>query len=253
MIFLHDVWVNWFEGEENSYNVCHYFEWRKSDNIQLLEQIPLLYITSELYEYITDDLHEVPHKLLERIYRRAYQRIRQAKEVIDFAAVITDGRDIMAFDTLGYEIPVRKSRLIPRQEQRVMQMISRMKQHSFQFRPKASEKQYHLLSMEPALVIGLTRRERMLKQVLMMALDQLRAVNQIDELRYWLTEWDPKSYEAIKAMDAEQVWQKLYDGIKLSWSKHHYDFGEKLVRNYTFLYDMWSVEMQSNEEKPSLK
>ncbi|WP_412055900.1 hypothetical protein, partial [Bacillus haynesii] len=23
MLFLHDVWVNWFEGEENGYNVCH--------------------------------------------------------------------------------------------------------------------------------------------------------------------------------------------------------------------------------------
>src|SRR5699024_11394446 len=101
------------------------------------------------------------------------ERKRQTKEVIDFAAVITDGHEIMAFDTLGYEIPVRKSRLIPRQEQRVLQMLSRMRQQSFQFQPDKETKQYHLLSMEPALVIGLTRRERMLKHVLMMALDQL--------------------------------------------------------------------------------
>lgn len=253
MIYLHDVWVNWFEGEEHSYNVCHYFEWRKNDNIQLLEQIPLLYITSDLYEYITNDLLEVPHQLLQKIYRRAYQRIRQTKEVIDFAAVITDGKDIMAFDTLGYEIPVRKSRLIPRQERRVFRMLTRMRQHSFQFNLKNYKKQYSLLSMKPKLVIGLTRRERMLKQVLMMALDQLRAVNHLEELRYWLTEWDPKSYEAIKTMDAKQVWQTLYDGVKESWSQYHYEFGEKLIRNYTFLYDMWTAEIESSEEKPSLK
>ena len=24
MLYLHDVWVNWFEGEENGYNVCHF-------------------------------------------------------------------------------------------------------------------------------------------------------------------------------------------------------------------------------------
>lgn len=34
MLFLHDVWVNWFEGEENGYNVCHFHEWRKEDTVE---------------------------------------------------------------------------------------------------------------------------------------------------------------------------------------------------------------------------
>jgi hypothetical protein len=34
MLFLHDVWVNWFEGEENGYNVCHFHEWRKDDSVE---------------------------------------------------------------------------------------------------------------------------------------------------------------------------------------------------------------------------
>lgn len=40
MLFLHDVWVNWFEGEENGYNVCHFHEWRKEDTVELLDQTP---------------------------------------------------------------------------------------------------------------------------------------------------------------------------------------------------------------------
>lgn len=24
MLYLHDVWVNWFEGEENGYSVCYF-------------------------------------------------------------------------------------------------------------------------------------------------------------------------------------------------------------------------------------
>ncbi|HEX6923002.1 MAG TPA: DUF3603 domain-containing protein, partial [Bacillales bacterium] len=31
MQYLGDVWVNWFEGEENGYNVCDFHEWRKDD------------------------------------------------------------------------------------------------------------------------------------------------------------------------------------------------------------------------------
>lgn len=41
MLFLHDVWVNWFEGEENGYNVCHFHEWRKEDTVELLDQTPV--------------------------------------------------------------------------------------------------------------------------------------------------------------------------------------------------------------------
>ena len=45
MLYLHDVWVNWFEGEENGYNVCHFHEWRRGEDvIELLDQVPLLLI-----------------------------------------------------------------------------------------------------------------------------------------------------------------------------------------------------------------
>ncbi|MCT4572190.1 DUF3603 domain-containing protein, partial [Bacillus thuringiensis] len=48
MLYLHDVWVNWFEGEENGYNVCHFYEWRKDDTIELLDQVPLLKVDATL-------------------------------------------------------------------------------------------------------------------------------------------------------------------------------------------------------------
>ena len=60
MLYLHDVWVNWFEGEENGYNVCHFYEWRKDDTIELLDQVPLLKVDSTLYHYIENELLELP-------------------------------------------------------------------------------------------------------------------------------------------------------------------------------------------------
>jgi|SRR5690625_968446 len=253
MIYLHDVWVNWFEGESNNYNICHYHEWRKGDPIQLIDQMPLLYINSELYNYIANDLHELPNKLLEKIYRKSYKREQHRRQSIDFASVITDGYGILAFDTMGYEIPIRKSRLIPRQEQMVYQTIKRMKQQTFSIPIKSYKKYYHLLSMEPKYMIGLTRRERNLKQILMMGLDQLRAKGNSDALRYWLTEWDPKRYERHKSKTKHELWQKLYDGTKYGWSKKHAKFGENLVRSFPFLQKLWKIELQKSSEKPTLK
>ncbi|AXI08781.1 DUF3603 domain-containing protein [Oceanobacillus zhaokaii] len=249
MLYLHDVWVNWFEGEENGYNVCHFHEWRKEDGIELLDQVPLLYITEVLFNYIENDMHDLPKSLLDAIYKRAYVRKGHERSVLDYACVVTDGNDILAIDTIGYEIPIRKSRLIPRQEQLVFDMIQKTKPQAFRFDETNYQKEYHMLSMPPELVFGLTRRERQLKQLLMIGLDQLRTTNNLEELRYWLTEWDPKKYPFIRFMDEDKVWEALYNGVKEGWSIAHEELCSKLIRGQHFLEKMWEVE---NGEEQSI-
>lgn len=251
MLYLHDVWVNWFESEENGYQVARYHEWRKEDKIQLLDQTPLLYIKDDLFQYIENDLQEIPANLLDAIYKRSYARKGHSRSVIEYACVITNGLEILAFDTLGYTIPVRKSRLIPRQEQLVYEMIESEKQQSFGFKMKNYKKDYHILSMPPEQVIGLTRREREIKHILMIALDQLKTSGTIDELRYWLTEWEPKLYPKVKYLDANEAWQKLYDGIKVGFTKNHEEFCAKIVRGQPFLEKMWDTEIEHAQDTSS--
>src|SRR5690625_1125206 len=251
MLYLHDVWVNWFEGEENGYNVCYFHEWRKSDRIELLDQVPLLYINKDLYHYIENDMQSLPKSLLNLIYKRAYIRKGQSRTALEYACVVTDGSDIVVFDTIGYEVPIRKSRLIPRQEQIVFDMIKDKKQHMFKIPYKLYKKEYNLLSMKPELIFGLTRRERQLKQVLMMALDQLRTTNNIEELRYWLTEWKPKKYPLIKYMNVNEVWEALYNGVKVGWNKAHEELGLKLIKGHPFLEKMWELEYNNHEQDTS--
>jgi hypothetical protein len=119
MLYLHDVWVNWFEGEENGYNVCHFHEWRKDDGVELLDQAPLLKVEPILFNYIENDLSELPQQLLDDIFQKAYLRKNHERVQLEYCFVVTDGVGILAVDTIGYSIPIRKSRLIPRQEQLV--------------------------------------------------------------------------------------------------------------------------------------
>jgi len=242
MLYMHDVWVNWFEGEENGYNVCYFHEWRKDDGVELLDQVPLLYITEDLYDYIENDMHDLPRTLLDAIYKRAYMRKGHERTVIEYACVITDGNDIMAFDTIGYTIPIRKSRLIPRQEQIVFDMIKKTKPQSYKFDGSDYKKEYHILSMPPELIHGLTRRERQLKQLLMIGLDQLKTTNNLEELRYWLTEWDPKNYPFIRDMDEDKVWDALYNGVKDGWTAAHEELCSKMIKGQPFLEKMWEAE-----------
>src|SRR5690625_1922229 len=215
MLYLYDVWVNWFEGEEEGYNVCHYHEWRKTDQIDILEQVPVLYIMEDLYRYIENSIYDLPAELLNLIHKRTYIRKGHTKQVLEYACIVTDGRGILAFDTIGYQIPVRKSRLIPRQEQQVFELCKKAKQRRFPFTPIDEDRKQSLMSMDKKFVYGLTRRERQLKKLLMIAMEQLKTTDNVNEVLYWLSEWDStKSTDMMHQASIQEVWQTLYDEVK---------------------------------------
>lgn len=249
MLYLHDVWVNWFEGEENGYNIAHFHEWRKDDKIELLDQVPLLYITEELFQYIENDMQDLPELLLNKIYKRGYLRKGQKRIALDYACIITEGKEVIVIDTLGYRIPIKKSRLIPRQEKIVFDMIKETSVFTFSVPVDHYHKEYNILSMEPRYIFGLTRRERQLKHVLMITLDQLRTANNLEELKYWLTEWNPRKYPLLRSMSEETAWQALYQDVKIGWSKRHEELASKLVKGQPFLEKMWQLEQEQNTFK----
>jgi hypothetical protein len=242
MLYLHDVWVNWFEGEENGYNVCQFHEWRKDDVVELLDQVPLIKVEPILFNYIENDLSELPQQLLDDIFQKAYLRKNHERVQLDYCFVVTDGEGILAVDTIGYNIPIRKSRLIPRQEQLVFEMTSTHEANRFYFSHATQVKDFHILSPEPRLMKGLTRKERQLKQILFMALDQLHTSNNEAEVRYWFTEWCPEQYSTIQALNFEQAWEQLFEETKGGWSKKHETFCENLIKGQPFFEKLWEME-----------
>ncbi|RLQ97195.1 YjbA family protein [Falsibacillus albus] len=242
MLYLHDVWVNWFEGEENGYNICHFHEWRKEDVIELLDQVPLIKVDSVLFHYIENDLAELPKELLDEVYHKAYLRKNHERIQLEYCFVATDGTGIIVVDTIGYNIPIRKSRLIPRQEQLVYEMTEMHEPVSFSFSPCQTKKEYHILSPDPDLMNGLTRRERQLKQLLFMALDQLYSTKNTAQIRYWYTEWAPNLYREIQEMHFEEVWTGLFEDMKHGWNEKHLHFCENLIKGQPFFEKLWEVE-----------
>jgi hypothetical protein len=244
MLYLHDVWVNWFEGEENGYNVCHFFEWRKEDSVELLDQVPVIKVIPELFHFIENELLELPSELISEVYQKAYVRKNHERIQLDYCFVVTDGSGILAVDTIGYNIPIRKSRLIPRQEQMVYDMTQELEGLDYNFQNGISEecKEHHILSPSPMIMKGLTRKERQLKQLLFMALDQLHSMKNAAEIRYWYTEWNPSSYRDIKALTFDDIWVQLYEEIKSGWTDRHEQLCERIVKGQPFFEKLWEME-----------
>lgn len=241
MQYLGDVWVNWFEGEENGYNVCPFHEWRKEDAIELLDQVPLIRVEEALLDRIENRLDELPAPLLEDVHNQSYIRKNNQRQPIEYCFVATDLKKIIAVDTMGYKIPLRKSRLIPRQEQTVLEKARETETRKYPL-GKNEEKEYHILSPHPRLMCGLTRRERQLKQLLLMALDQLRTTGTAAEVRYWYTEWMPKKYFAIQQMSLDEAWGKLYEELKEGWSKKHEEICRRMIKGHPYFEKIWELE-----------
>ncbi|MGG3926683.1 YjbA family protein [Metabacillus fastidiosus] len=246
MLFLHDVWVNWFEGEENGYNVCHFHEWRKDDSVELLDQVPLIKVSTLLFDYIENDLAELPPSLLKDIYQKAYIRKNHEEITLDYCFVVTDGKGILVVDTIGYTIPVRKSRIIPRQEQLVYEMVKGVQAEDYSVEYERDiEKKYHILSLSPENMRGLTRKERQLKQLLFMALDQLHSTKNTAEVKYWYTEWNPIMYEDIQHQSFHDVWEQLYEETLPGWTPKHAQLCERLIKGQPFFEKLWEMEHES--------
>jgi len=257
MHYLYDIWVNWFDGEEKGYNVYPYHEWRKQDNIEMIDQIPVLYITEQLFNTIENGLFPLPNQLLKSIHKKTYIRKGYGRRVVAYACIITNGNDVLAIDTNGYEMPLRKSRLIPRQERQVIEMCGKINKLTFELpRPREDNlttKKY-IWQLQEKFVIGLTRRERTLKKILFICLDQLKQTENKKEISYWLSEWErTNALRYTKELSIDEIWQRLYEQALDGWSAHHEKFLSQLIRGYPMLKNEWNEEQSLYKNKENQK
>ncbi|SER94786.1 DUF3603 family protein [Salipaludibacillus aurantiacus] len=251
MLHMRDVWVNWFEGEENSYNVCEFFEWKKSDRIELLDQVAVVRITDTLLDYIENTLQELPEELLADVYKQSFIRQKNERSALEYCFIATNGTRALIVDTLGYHTPIRKSRMVPRQEEQLRKLVEEHPVSDYYMDYLECDKQYHMLSPEPHLMHGLVRREKQLKQLLFMAFDQLYCQAELAELRYWYTEWAPHKYHEIQLMSFDEAWDGLFNDIKHGWSKRHESYCQSMIKGQPFFEKLW--ELQQPQEKKKTK
>ncbi|SDC28746.1 Protein of unknown function [Pelagirhabdus alkalitolerans] len=242
---IQDVWVNWFEGEEYGYNVCHFHEWRPSDRIELIDRIPILHMKPSLFTMIENSLNDLPQELLKKIKN---QTIKSQKPV-QYAAIVSDAQSVLAFDTLGYSYPIKKSRLTPVQEKKVLKRVKKSPVFTINHWLNPFTQHDQSITLPTELMIGLTRRERELKRLTLLALDQLKKDEHSKEVHYWLTEWEPERYSTIMELPFRKAWSRLYDHISKGWSVDHEMFCLALIEGEPLFEEMYKKATQSRRTR----
>lgn len=247
MIYLHDVFLNWCESKEHSYNVHYFHSWDKTDKVVVLDQVPLIKVTDEFFDYILNNLDTIPAKLLEEIHEKSYLRKNQKRLPIKHCCVISNGKDALAFDTLDYNTPMRKSRLIPRQHALALEMVFDVQPEEYDFEKlNRDHTEFALLSPHPLSMVGLTRREMQLKTIFNMALDDILHKQNHSELTYWYTEIVPNGLEQIKNNTYDEIKEKLTTYIKDGWKSEWEPVIEKIGKCSEFVAAMYKVEKEKS-------
>jgi len=246
MLYLHDVWVNWSHVAAKGYEVPEFEAWRKDDAVELIDQTPLLYLTEELFDYIENSLEEIPQPILDAIEEKSYMRKNHERNKVKYMAVITDGMRVMAFNATDWEFAELKSRLIPRQYQLVMEMIDGYEPDDFGAEiteiPVDNSTDFKLTNIENIHMIGLTRREQELKQLLVDYIYRLSLSENLNEVRYWYTELFPGSVVDITTENwsIEKMVLDMHDHLSEGWDEQHWNIGEKLAK-YWDEGEIWST------------
>lgn len=223
-----DVWVNWCEDESKSHKIVHFFEWRRHDFIEVIDEIPLLLIDPDLFCYIENSLNPLPVKLLEAIEGMTYIRRNNRRERIKYACILTDGKGVLVVDTKSSQLPHKKSRLIPRQEKWVLEKAEKMEVEKFEYEP-IKKKENIFTDVPNEYMLGLNRRERALKELLFYILEQLKYETNIHKLIYYYLEFKHEDIDELYKLSYEEIFTMFFSDIKQGWTDNHHNLLLKLI------------------------
>lgn len=261
--FIHDVYVNWTDGGTRKHNIPEYHEWNQdTDTIDLMDIMPVLFIEPDLFKVLEDKYVDIPSELLTEVYRKAKIVNSRTKRtnIVDYAFIITDGNNVLAINTEGDNKPNMKSRLIPRQENLVREIAMGYNAKHYDI-PEELEPEVvvselaKMIYLEPEDVLGLTRAEREMKEIIVDCLFDLAHSLNPAEVMYWFVELFPYRYhpDLAKEYSIEEMITKIHNFIKKGWSKQHEDFGTNLVKVHTIFTDDWKQLLKASKQLDKVK
>jgi hypothetical protein len=262
MKYLHDVWVNWSDGGSRAHQIPEYHEWRKDDYVELMDQIPVIVLEPESFTVLEDGYVDIPKEILEMVFKQAARINPETKRrnKVEYAFIITDKTRVLAINTESDTKPNLKSRLLPRQENFTTEMV----EFDEPLPVKVVADEYEdgeveeilgddILSLKPEYMIGLTRDEKEMKEMVMDCLFNISCSEDYHEVYYWYVELFPKEYNPAVELEMDDMVQKMFDLLKVGWTQQHVDFGTQLIKAYDIYKEDWAAIIKKIKHKDKVE
>jgi hypothetical protein len=187
MLYLHDAWANWFE-EENFNLVPDFHEWNKDDELELMDQTPIIKVNKEMFNYIAYGKNTLK-EIAENIEGKSYARINHERVKVEHCFVATDGeRTVMVRLNSNKQVEA-KSHLIPRTYQLAIELM-KIRKYNYELLESYDISHYDNFA-------GMTRNEKESVKKVRGFLNELNE-SHVNLLKYILSEIDHLTYSVSR-------------------------------------------------------
>lgn len=208
MLEIGELWVNWTEGAEYAYQVYEPFEWKEEDPLECIRRVPALKVTPSFFDYLENGLNELPEQLF----------LDLKDERNPYCFIASDGLRSIVIDTLGYQTPMRKSRLRYDDERMILRYLRYEEVKTYNM--ESPTEHLALFALPPHTMRGLTRAEREKKQLLMEALYGLKEAKKA-KIFYYYIEFDHTLYRQAKTLKKANLYTQFVQAVKTGWTAQH--------------------------------
>lgn len=248
-----DVVVNW--NSKKPYGMLEFYEWRKTDEVEIINTVGL-YITSDFFDHVISE-GDFPDDVLEVIEDCTFDGNEELITYMD-TVMLTDGnRTVVAGIESGFKYATRLSTVTPRLERYFISNwnLKYGEPCKIEFTPKKILTDQSVLSKISDLkyeehMVGLTRKEKDLKVILLDSFFSLACTENREELIYWYTEIYEQGFDSqhLSEMDNDALVESMLEFVKNGWTDKHFRLGEELVKRDRSFFGAWhevSKELES--------
>jgi len=223
------------------------FEWKTGDKLDYIDEAPIAVVEPELYTFIENNFEELPQDLLDLVEDEGVLSVNNILEPVNYLMILTDKERVLTVYTDGELEPVFKGRTTPMDERVITHYV--MNDEFLDIEWKYPEEEEYsedsllekISIIKPEYMIGLTRKERELKEVLLDCLFNLACSDNRNEVLYWYIEMYPTMYgdTSLKDRSSDDLISEMFDDLKYGWGNKHFEFGSTISRHIDLARDAW--------------
>lgn len=195
MIYIYDILLNFHK------TIYEYYEWNKEDKIIHIKRIKLFKISTEQFQ----ELYQYNIKIDKDFQELLYNKTELYRQIpIEYAALFTDGYRVLAlhFDKEGKTI--ERSRLVLEEEEEILAISRKVELYQIGYKKKNYIKKEML-----------TRKEKSIKNSLMLYINKLYKDKNVAALKYLYLDYYEKSED-----DIEKIYKNLIASLEEISNKH---------------------------------
>jgi len=197
MNYIYDILLNL-----NLDKVYDYYEWKENDNIEYVKKIPIFKISTKRYLKLINNKFRVCKEFLNKIYNQTEVYERMGVKTEKYITLLTDGKEIMAFEFNKDGILITTSKLQVDEEVEVLESIFDLEENNINF---------EIIEKRNSCINFLTRNEAKRNKYLISELKKIYSNNEYEKLKYLYYEI------GIKISELKKEHPKILEKLNNSW------------------------------------